>query len=171
MYKIQLAILILIANIITILQLLNLYYILYSLLINIQSVLLVYLFNFAVNLVFDFTKREIVIPFQLQSYYEIINRCPYSLIKTLSLGIERKIYQLALTRYFLRIVMSTYKTFNRLIRLDKQLFNKRVATTIINSLLITKFLNTNKDQFTIITLAYKYILIYKKISISFFKNT
>ncbi len=159
-----------VANIITILQLLNLCYILYSLLINAQSVLLICLSSSVINPVLDFTKREIIIPFWLQSHYKIIKGYPRNPIKTLSLGIKRKIYQLALTRHFLGIVISTCKTFNRLIRSDGQLFNKRVATAITNGLLIIKFLNANRDQFIIITLAYKYMLIYKKISAGFFEN-
>ena len=159
-----------VANIITVLQSPNLCYILYNLSINAQSVLLVCLSSSAIKPVLDFTKREIVNPFQLQSHHEIIKGCPRSPVKTPSLGIKRKINQPSLTCHFLSTVISTYKTFNKLTRFDKQLFNRRVATAIANSLPITKFLNANKDQLTIITLAYKYMPICKKISASFFEN-
>ena len=159
-----------VANIITILQSLNLYYILYSLSINARSILLVCLSSSIIKPVLDFTKREIVNPFQLQSYYKIIKGCPRNPVKTPSLRIEKKMYQLALTCYFLSTIISTCKTFNRLTRFDKQLFDRRVATAIANSLPITKFLNANKDQFTIVILAYKYMPICKKIFAGFFEN-
>ena len=54
---------ILVANIITVLYSLNLYYIPYSLSINTRSSVLVYLSNYPVSPVLNFTKREIVNPF------------------------------------------------------------------------------------------------------------
>lgn len=78
-----------VTNIITVLYSLKSCRTLYSLLINTQSFLFVCRLSSAVNPALDFTKKDIVKPFQSWSYYKIMKGWPRSLIKILSLGIKR----------------------------------------------------------------------------------
>jgi hypothetical protein len=144
-----------VANIITVLYSLKSCFIQYGPSMNTRSGLLVCLASYVVKPVLDFTRRDIVKSFWSRSYHEIIKGWPRSPVKTLSLGIERKIDWPAFTCHGLGTVMSTYSTFDRSTSdwFDRSTFESYVAMAVVKGLPKTKFLNTNRIQWMAVAMA------------------